>query len=1027
MQGTETGECKMKRNVCLQSTLRQPVRTLFLLLLIGLLAFVFISRAVEYLVVDREIDRLAGYYRPIGFLEPFDGFAFNGVELISKSQYVAFEDRRRGCSGVLQGLFNADVSGYKSSDTRHLVSSVLVYGVLDSKSQVSGWYQFTLKVDHVAAGYPEFAQEGRSIRLRCSPEEADGLDAIFNSLEVGGRYFVKAHFEPSVGITWQSASANLTLKPLNDSALWFLPVEPGKTADFTDPALQELWEELQVMNENQRAMFVVSTRDMSAMPSVQESSRDLYLAEGRWLDRLDDLNGNRVCVVHRDFAALRGLSLGDTLTLKLRELKTPFEGYIVNWERGKDWGAWQEYETHKETFEIVGLYGTLSRGSSQDTSRMYIPDSVLPVGWGDALWWGSPYFSSFILYSYHDIDAFVSQNREDLAKLGLRVSIMDNGWENFQASVGPVKQSVALNAGIFLLVLLLAMTLIAFLYLRQRRREFAILRALGVPKPVAIWQLLQSMTVVGAVGVLVGGLPSWSYALGKAGDTLASLQGIRGDGLSNALSLSWLAGLCAGVITLLLFSTAVGALVTTRRPVLEHLQGTVERTAGKRKVDAVGDISEVNNYGLKPASTINTRSIGETPTPTKSIGLAQVTRYVLRHIRRAPLKSVLTVTVALCFTLSLGWISWSIERNEAELDRLYITTQVEAEIIKSNSSFTGYSGVIWPRTVDAIISSGFVQSVYLEGSSTVPHVFAVGEGGVRDDARVASDVTLLAFDQQDLFFSIKGGKDLSVKYADGWDMSLFAKDWTEIEEHPVMLPISIMAQLRLQLGDKVLIPNKAIGGTDSFVIAGYYTGTVDGSKDTEPLLIPTSALKLLEGDRFLYSAAEFVLDPARNRELQEFRTRMETFFARGDVGIVKLDFLFWDGELTQVVEPLEKNLSLMAVLYPVTVAVSILIAAGLAALLMLQAAKDAAIMRVLGTAKGRARSMLCGEQLALSLLGLLLGLTLLIILRQDASAVINGPALACAALYLAGAICGAVPSAISVTNRMPLELLQVKE
>jgi len=71
--------------------------------------------------------------------------------------------------------------------------------------------------------------------------------------------------------------------------------------------------------------------------------------------------------------------------------------------------------------------------------------------------------------------------------------------------------------------------------------------------------------------------------------------------------------------------------------------------------------------------------------------------------------------------------------------------------------------------------------------------------------------------------------------------------------------------------------------------------------------------------------------------------------------------------------------------------------------------------------------MLCGEQLFLCLIGLLLGLTLLIVLQRDAAAVLTGPALVCAALYLAGVICGSIPSAISVTNRMPLELLQVKE
>lgn len=59
----------MKGNVCLRSALRQPVQTLVLLLLVGAITFAFVSRVVEYLVVNRETDRLAGYCRSIGSLD----------------------------------------------------------------------------------------------------------------------------------------------------------------------------------------------------------------------------------------------------------------------------------------------------------------------------------------------------------------------------------------------------------------------------------------------------------------------------------------------------------------------------------------------------------------------------------------------------------------------------------------------------------------------------------------------------------------------------------------------------------------------------------------------------------------------------------------------------------------------------------------------------------------------------------------------------------------------------------------------
>ena len=41
----------MKQRVFLKSTLRQPVRTVFLLLLIGVIAFAFATRAGEYLLI----------------------------------------------------------------------------------------------------------------------------------------------------------------------------------------------------------------------------------------------------------------------------------------------------------------------------------------------------------------------------------------------------------------------------------------------------------------------------------------------------------------------------------------------------------------------------------------------------------------------------------------------------------------------------------------------------------------------------------------------------------------------------------------------------------------------------------------------------------------------------------------------------------------------------------------------------------------------------------------------------------------
>ena len=125
-----------------------------------------------------------------------------------------------------------------------------------------------------------------------------------------------------------------------------------------------------------------------------------------------------------------------------------------------------------------------------------------------------------------------------------------------------------------------------------------------------------------------------------------------------------------------------------------------------------------------------------------------------------------------------------------------------------------------------------------------------------------------------------------------------------------------------------------------------------------------------------------------------------------------------------VVIPMEQNLSLLKLLYPIAIALSAIIGFGLSLLLMLQGAKVAAIMRVLGTTRAKSRATLCTEQAVVCLFGLVLGLAVLAAMGWGFGFVSS---LGLAAVYLAGAATGSVAGAVVVTNRPPLELLQVKE
>ena len=1070
----------MKNRIYLKSTLRQPLRSILLLLLIGLLSAAFTVRVVEYVLIQRETGRLGDYYRAIGTLQSANSEEYNdvaGADLIAKSKYVGLEDRRRCCSGVLQGMYNGDThgemsDGYEKSEYDVGVhnSDVFVYGKLLSTPalfKIGGWatgeeheaYQFKFQVDQVEAGYPENVSEGKTVTLYWITDGKD-ISSILEELHVGDRYFLKAFYDARTTnmLQWDTPSENLIVKPLNDSGLWFLPVEPGESVNLESPELDGLREELELLRENLSAMLVVGTKDMSAMPNVQQVSKTYYLAEGRWLDRNDDRNTRKVCVVHQEFANFRGLSVGDTITLTLRNLEPAnlgeegCYGYILD---GEKWENWRDFSTQTETFEIVGLYGMISRNYGGEltchNTVMYIPDSCMPEGFGadpETMVWAY----SFVLKSSQDEAAFLEENREALEELGYSVSFVENHSENFWASVTPMRQSATFSAVVFAGVLLLGLVLAAFLYLLLRRRDFAILRAMGVPNGPAARGLLGPVALLGLLGIAAGSIPAWGYAMRKTAETLATISGPEGVEVSVELSRLYLVGICACVWALLVAFVAIGAGRLSRRPALELLQGAAGGRKKRKKTsqkprqleEKPGKVSQPGKARLVenvPTWQVQTDALKGLPRG-RGPGMGVSGRYVLRQIRRAPLKSALAMALALGFVVALGWMDLTAERSQAEADRLYETTVVEAEIVKSNPSVTvsGAENIINKSTVDAILETGLVQDVYLEsrlGHSFVAPFAADNADMEYDESRMIRNVTYYGLNQPEAYCARNG---IEITYAPGWDNGIFAEEWSPDNVHkkrlPVVLSANMFAQLGLEFGDEVYIyaecdqTKEGNGGSSigKYLVVGQYTG--QASMEGDPVLLGLSALLAAEERLALepaYSVAEFVLDPVKNRELSARREELKELVAQPNAGALDLTLVLWDEELTQVVGPLEQNVRLMSVLYPVTAALSVLIAIGVSVLLLFQSAREMAALRAMGCTRRRVTGMFSCQQGLLCLLGILLGLVALGALRGGMEGVWKGKTLLCAGLYFLGATIGAMVTSTGLGRRKPMELLQIKE
>jgi hypothetical protein len=409
---------------------------------------------------------------------------------------------------------------------------------------------------------------------------------------------------------------------------------------------------------------------------MQEASRENYLTAGRWLNHQDDLDRNKVIVVPESFAKVRGVELGDEITLTFRPLTDPFYGAIRD---GVDSLNWRSYPTYQDTFRIVGLYN--DPGGFAYAS--YIPTSSLRPGFAssvqDPFRYGNDY--SFVLDSSRHEAEFMQAYKDPLQKLGINLTLLENNGPACWASVDPIRRSLSADLLVFGLLLVVALILAVFLYLMQRKRDYAILRALGVPVKQANAQLIRPLLLLGGLGIIAGGIPAWNYALVSQGN-LSTIPTPAGVSPSADLSLFVLAGLCAAMFLLLVLFSWPGVFFLASRPVYELLQGEASRPKDAKRPGSTASSEAVPSLSSSLASTVDHAGSTRPEAPATDVNPAvrrrytpaSLSRYVIHHALRSRLKSFLTLAIALGFMLASGWIRQTMERSRLEVDRLYDTT-----------------------------------------------------------------------------------------------------------------------------------------------------------------------------------------------------------------------------------------------------------------------------------------------------------------------------------------------------------------
>ena len=838
-----------------------------------------------------------------------------------------------------------------------------------------------------------------------------------------------------------------------------------------DAMLYHLRDDLYLADMNLSSVTVVGTADMTAIPRFTNPNHARLLHEngGRWLCHDDHVNANPVAVIPGRLATRSGLQVGDFFTITLRSNPRPAwidrdtnspwslgtEGWWDSTSRGW-WGLaetshWRNAETYELTLEVAGIYWFFPPVGSINNftdNEIFIPASLIPEGFG---WCSMPLLTgmySFTLNSARYQNEFVRQNGGAIEELGFTVGFLPSGFDVFVVAMAPTRTSIAINLAVFSAVSVLILTLVIFMYIKQWSKALAIVRALGMPTAAAMRRFFTPVFFIWVPAITVGAVAGWFFSLSQAGAALADVRAVGEEAYVNA-SVGLFLALFAGIVFLAVAGVISAGFVTAARPVLEQIQGNVQKV---KKTKVIPVAAAPTDFSL-PRRGFSTG--GPLPT-TNRAAITAGFRHITRRILRTPVKSVLAMVLALFFVISLSWMNHTIHFTEAEIARFMDTTVITADIVRhaddSRPIEHGFAhAYIGQDVIDALLHSGFVLDAYLEAvwlwggvggiTSTFLGVSCL-DGFVAENTRTPLDTQLGVL-----------GDSMEIALAPGFTDFVF----TPGQPVPVVMRQSTMAYLGLEFGDTIVLydasttvrytmgarwAHLALVGDSYGTIVGYFTGGLNRAvnrDDNVSVIVPESFLRhafadhpffVVEGwniGAITYRTARFYINPARNRELDRLpdiaAAQLSANLANSRLGTVQLELLVHDDILSTVVEPMEQNLALLRTLYPISIVVAIVLGFGLSLLIMLMNIKNAAIMRVLGIPKAKTRFSLWIEQVIVCADGAIIGLVVLIIIGVGLGAM----PLALAGVYFTGAALGSAVGAFIISAKPPLELLQVRE
>lgn len=1075
----------MRTILSIKMLIRSPIKTIVTLLLLTAISFMLLSRVYEYAVTAREYKSIENTYQGIGTIEVsppekigvdgpmfltsfhynpdspdgtwedtrYQGLPEEAMARIAMLPYVTAVDTRYMTAGISDTYYRLDdrktyfnytqtiilegrlkswntmsLSDRDESTARYFERMTFAdFDNIKSLNDVTGigWkspnpddiiqvsflsnyrgeYPDWLDPEDIKNEQENWDLDGISIAMG-NPSRADFIsnpaevsNDVVDSLTEGGRYVLVVNSQGSGNGKVNMSVAGDTASYWIDSLV--LPIPENESDYLNTDAFSDIRHLVEMTNADAHTFDVVYCGDMSAISSFANKYSEI--TEGRALTFADE--GSEVCVINSVLAKEYGLSVGDKLPLGLCDRL--FEqhaglGAVNAGVRGR-----YSVPVRDVTLEIVGIYTDLTSAIYQgnnphwfySSNTIFVPTSLLPVSEEErAGHTVKPGEFSFIIRNIRDVKPFLTEFGTMIEKeMGLKLTVSDGGWSVIEKEFTRMEHSSVLSISVLILAMIVAVIFVVYLFIIRQRKEYAIMRATGCTKRRANMAVFLPLLLMDVAAALVGGVGASIYStysimktpIMKAAESQAAVFDTSIPTAVTAVSL-------LGIVAFLCVAEWIGLMIVGRIPPLMLLQGSGQRK--KRKKLTIPDSGTVVDLpAFQPDRII------PVPTIRNYSGLSHVSAYLFRNIKRLKLKSCLTVIAAAVLIAALGQfiMAWQSTRV------LFETFPVKLTFFDGISVYSA----------SQIKQTGLVKDPYVEfvgGAAEADHHPALlrqvpGSKGMGIQLAVTNDASRYY------------GQPVSIEYLPEYGPELWTQGGNDTPLICVMFG-SEMDKLGVALGDKIEITRHTPATlTNVFHIVGRASLTNNG-KEPNILFLPpgsphTRMFPNMYKDDFLhYSFVEYSVTD--NNEIDLLLQKIKS------LGITDKQYLMD----TESLDKIKDNLKIFELLFPIVAGVLILIGGLLSGLMVLQSAKEAALLRAIGTTKVRTQIMLAGQQLVLCAAGLILGIILISFYNgTERMSAMGGLFIGCALLFGLSYMASTAVCSWVVTREEVMALLQTRE